>query len=134
MARLSRVTGPTANFELTAAWQNVPQLSVTREFGNGPILIMIQLAITNNAGATVALHVGLALDGTLLTVPYGKRHILNTLGETLNLIHAIPPIPGIHTLSVQALGHPAAGDIVRNMENVFTVYEIPLVDQPALIA
>jgi hypothetical protein len=125
MARLSRVTGPTAEFELTAAFAKVPQLEIRRLFQGGPCLIVGNLAYGNVTGGTVNVSAIPYLDGAALTTFTAEQTTETANYRCLNFTILAEIPSGEHGIAVYALGNAAAGDSLRAGLCNLAVIELP---------
>lgn len=126
MARLSRVTGPTAEFELTAAFAKVPQLEIRRLFQGGPCLITGNIAYANVTGSTVNVAALPYLDGTALTTFNAEESVTTATYRCLTFA-VLADIPaGEHEISVYAIGNVIVGDTLRAGLCNLSVIELPV--------
>lgn len=131
MARYSRRTGPPADFELTAAFAQIPGLIIMRHFDDGELLVLFSAQLANGTFATVNAYVQIMLDGveypasrTAITVP-------TYLYSQLTATALIPISAGTHTISLEALGSADPGDFIPQALARLTVIQLPLWDSDA---
>src|SRR3972149_5662392 len=108
MARYSRRRGPTAQFELTAAFQTIPQLTITREWDDGEVLILFRHRYNNTIAAQTVFQRQPLLDGAAAVGAIMRTNVPANSNLTTADFWFLPLTAGPHTIALQASGDAAA--------------------------
>ncbi len=116
---------PQGDFELTAAFQQVPDSTVSFHSSGGVHLILLKATVRNALPAAQITIVRLRLDRLSQnaversqTVPSGADFVCHAFG-----LLEIPAGP--HTLDVEAVGGAGVGDVIPDSTGVLNVIELP---------
>jgi len=125
MARWSQRIGPPTTFELTATPTIIPNLSITRRFDDGELLIFMSVHVDNALAATFERVFDLMIDGVAhpnilasITLPVGFG------GGCFNAA-IIPIAAGQHTIAIRGTGNAAVGDSLPANFSSLTVIQLP---------
>lgn len=126
MPRYSRRVGPAANFELTASFQPIPQLVVSRFFDDGELLIICKSRFLNGTVAVARVIVEITVDGSAI----GHSRVVDDVPAadfgTFNPTAFWPISRGEHAIGLQASGVAAVGDLILAGGTVLAVIQLPL--------
>lgn len=125
MARHSRRRGPTADFELGAAFSPIPGLSVTRTWDAGLIYAAAAAAYTNASPGPTNASLRLLIDDTPYPTITAQQFVNNGANATLHFAALISITPGNHTIALQATGAAAAGDTITAGGTEFLLLQLP---------
>ena len=131
MARYNRASGPPADFELTAAFQDVTGLSITRSWDDGEVLISFTTSISNGTGLLVETDVRVLIDGQVQNLLFQSTTTPAGQFNTLTATAFLPLSEGSHTIKLQAGGNAAVGDVLLAGFTNLTVIQLPLWDSQA---
>ena len=128
MARASRRRGPAADFTIPAALTVVPNLTVTRFYNTGLLLIIFFLEVNNNAAIVETVVCRVLVDGTPqpnflvgLQLPIG-------LAQNYGYTVIVPVTQGIHTIQLQAQRLTGGPDVITANSGELSVIELPAWD------
>lgn len=129
MARYSRRTGPASAFDIPATLTVIPGLTITRNCGAGPLLILATAAFQNSTGFPQITTHQLFLDGVALAQTLRDITVLNDMGMNLSIATIEPIAAGIHTIDWRVSGAVGAGDTIRANQAELMMIQLPHWDQ-----
>jgi len=128
VARVSRKVGPDATFNFLGTDQDIPQCAVTREFGDGFLLILLTLRVNNIVAAATIFEIQLHLDGVALEGSTFSQSLVAGGRGTIT-IHAMQRVrPGLHTILARGRCTVSNDGQMNVNRGVLTVIELPLVE------
>jgi hypothetical protein len=102
MARYSRVGGPAIDSPLAAAFANIPGLSISRTWDDGPLILICTVGLVNGTPAPVDCAFAFAIDGAPHYPQNYAVRIPNGAGISLTHADVVAIAAGRRTITVQA--------------------------------
>lgn len=130
MARYSRRRGPPDNLGLSAAYAEISELTITRFFDDGELLVAWRVVHLNGAAVAGLFEDDLQVDGISVTTVAPGRTIPSAHFGTLSDTILVPVTAGPHTIKLRARSSAGAGTTVEANGSHLTVVQLPQWDAP----
>jgi len=132
VARYFQIIGPTANFSEPTSPTQIPQLTVTRFWDHGELLVSYAVNYSTGAAARFST-LRVRLDGADVMAVFRSDSLPASFEMYRTRTLIVPITEGIHTIALFISASVAGAIITANTSNL-TVIQLPLWDSAANIA